>query len=100
MEEISKHLEFSPDIPRSNELKLQGGRLCHIDSRKVELLFYRQGEDILSLFVSDKIYKRDCYGSRGHTACIEPIGDLTLILTGTQSPDELSRHLADFKPSQ
>ncbi len=89
------HLAFHPVVPDLPAATLLGARLCQIEGRRVELLFYRQQNRTLSLFVSDRpVARDDCWAARGHHVCSRSKDGLTLLLVGQLPADELRRLLA------
>jgi anti-sigma factor RsiW len=89
------HLPFHPVVPAVPGTTLLGARLCQIDGRRVELLFYRQQNRTLSLFVSDRpVARDDCWAAREHHVCSRSQDGLTLLLVGQLPAGELRRLLA------
>jgi anti-sigma factor RsiW len=90
------HLPFEPVVPRLPRANLIGGRLCKLDGRRVQLLFYDHAGQTLSLFVTDRQQADDgCESARGHSVCGHRQGDLTLFLVGALPQAELRSLLAD-----
>ena len=80
-----------PELPGT---QLLGARLCRIDGRRVELLFYRREGRTLSLFVTDSpVAGEQCWAARGHHVCSRYMGTMTLLLVGELPADELRRLL-------
>ncbi|PYQ22112.1 MAG: hypothetical protein DMF81_13305 [Acidobacteria bacterium] len=86
---------FSPVAPVFPASRLVGGRLCQIDGRLVQLLFYDAKGEKLSLFVSGgDLGEPGCREARGHHVCTRRIGGRSLALVGKVPAEELL-HLAD-----
>lgn len=91
---FSGHVPFSAVVPKLPGATLLGGRLCKIEERRVELLFYKREQRTLSLFISDRPgTSAGCRESRGHHVCSRSQGNLTMLLVGELPADELSRLL-------
>jgi anti-sigma factor RsiW len=89
------HVPFAPVVPEMPGAHLLGARLCRIDGRRVELLFYQQEGRTLSLFVTDRPLDADaCWAARGHHVCSRSKGGLTLLLVGELPAEALRRLLA------
>lgn len=74
---------FTPIAPHLPDARLTGGRLCKIEGRRAQLLFYTCGRQALSVFVLD----RDpgdgrCRESRGRHVCSRQLGSLTVLAVG------------------
>jgi len=74
---------FTPIAPHLPDARLTGGRLCKIEGRGAQLLFYTCGRQTLSVFVLD----RDpgdgrCRESRGRHVCSRRLGSLTVMAVG------------------
>ncbi|MBI3073285.1 MAG: zf-HC2 domain-containing protein [Deltaproteobacteria bacterium] len=81
---------FEPVVPALPGAALVGGRLCKIEGRHVELLFYRALGETLSLFVADRpLAASDCRAAKGHTVCGTTRGAHTLLLVGQRPRAEL-----------
>ena len=86
---------FSPVAPVFPASRLVGGRLCQIDGRLVQLLFYDAKGEKLSLFVSGgDLGEPGCREARGHHVCTRRVGGRTLVLVGKVPAEELL-HLLD-----
>ncbi len=91
---FSGHVPFSAVVPKLPGATLLGGRLCKIEERRVELLFYKREQRTLSLFISDHPgISAGCWASRGHHVCSRSQGELTMLLVGELPADELGRLL-------
>jgi anti-sigma factor RsiW len=85
---------FPPVAPLLPGSKLIGGRLCKLDGKRVELLFYGSGGRTLSLYAfGGELGVRGCREARDHWVCGRRLGDLTLLLVGQASGVELRRLL-------
>jgi anti-sigma factor RsiW len=74
---------FTPAVPTFPAARLLGGRLCSIDGRRVQLLFYEQGSRRLSLYVSDgPALAGECRGDGPLHVCSRQHEGLTLTLVG------------------
>jgi anti-sigma factor RsiW len=92
---------FAPAAPVFLNSQLVGGRLCHIDGRRVQLLFYDAGGEKLSLYVSDRdLGDGGCRQSRGHHVCSRRVGDRSLILVGRLPSEQLLRLLEEAARSE
>lgn len=90
------HLPFDAVVPRLSHANLIGGRLCKLDGRRVQLLFYNHAGQTLSLFVTDQQQPNDgCESARGHSVCRRRQGDLTLFLVGVLPQAGLQSLLAE-----
>jgi len=88
-------IPFEPVVPRLAAAQLIGGRVCKIEGRKVQLLFYELGERRLSLYISDRpAARRECYSDGEHGVCVERRGRLSLMLVG-RAPERQLRALLD-----
>lgn len=100
IEFFSNRLPFTPVAPRLEGVRLIGGRLCKVQGRRVELLFYRADSNAtLSLFVSDQALGDDgCREARGLQVCGRRADGLTLLIVGGSPPEHLRLLLdrADF----
>jgi len=86
---------FSPVAPVFPASRLVGGRLCQIDGRLVQLLFYDAKGEKLSLFVSGgDLGEPGCREARGHHVCTRRVGSRSLVLVGKLPAEELL-HLLD-----
>jgi anti-sigma factor RsiW len=95
---FSDRVPFKPVAPRLEGARLVGGRLCKIQGRRVQLLFYRsrgdQGDQTISLFVSDQeLGGIGCRESRGLHVCSRGSGGLVLLAVGAVSAEDLRRLL-------
>lgn len=95
---FSGRIPFPPVAPRIDGARLLGGRLCKIEGRRVELLFYQTDpttpDTTLSLFVSDQgLGGAGCREARGLRVCGRRAGELTLLLVGKRPPHDLRRLL-------
>lgn len=85
---------FSPVAPRLPGSQLMGGRLCTLKGKRAELLFYGSGKRTLSLYAfGGDMDVGGCRQTRGHSVCDRRVGDMTLLLVGQASGDELRRLL-------
>lgn len=81
---------FEPVVPTLGAAKLIGGRVCKIEGRKVQRLFYEINERMLSLYISDRPTKMEkCHKDGEHCVCGERRGRLSLMLVGRASEHEL-----------
>ena len=86
---------FEPVVPRLGSAQLIGGRVCKIQGRKVQLLFYELGERKLSLYVSDRPTSMEkCHEDGGHCVCGKQLAGLSLMLVG-RGPESEMRQLLD-----
>ncbi len=93
---FADHLPFSPVVPHLPGATLLGARLCKIEDRRVELLFYRHQDLTLSLFVTDTPVASDvCWAARDHHVCSRVTHGRTMLLVGRLAADELRRLLND-----
>jgi anti-sigma factor RsiW len=93
---FARHLPFAAVVPDLPGAALIGGRLCQIEGRRVELLFYRHEDRTLSLFATDRqLLEEGCHGARGHQVCSRSMGGLTFLLVGELPEDELRRLLLE-----
>lgn len=91
---FAEHLPFAAVVPELPGTQLLGARLCRIEGRRVELLFYRRENRTLSLFVTDSpVAAGQCWAARGHHVCSRSDAQLTLLLVGELPADELRRLL-------
>ncbi len=91
---FAEHVPFAAVVPNVPGAELLGARLCRIEGRRVELLFYRRENRTLSLFVSDSpVATGGCREARGLHVCSRPVGGLALLLVGELPADELRRLL-------
>jgi anti-sigma factor RsiW len=85
---------FPPVAARLPGSRLIGGRLCKLGGKRAELLFYGSGGQTLSLYAfGGAMDAPGCREARGHWVCGRQVGDLTLLLVGQTSRDELRRLL-------
>jgi anti-sigma factor RsiW len=90
------HVPFPAVVPELPGAELLGGRLCQIEGRRVELLFYRREERTLSLFVTDTPSgDANCWETRAHHVCSRSHGRTSMLLVGQLPADELRRLLAE-----
>jgi len=87
---------FTPIAPHLPDARLTGGRLCKIEGRGAQLLFYTCGRQTLSVFVLD----RDpgdgrCRDSRGRHVCSRRIGELTVLAVGEMPGQMLEKLLRE-----
>jgi anti-sigma factor RsiW len=84
---------FDPVAPAIPGARLLGGRLCQVDGRRVQLLFYRtDSKATVSLFVADRALGNDfCREARGLEVCSRGTGSLTLVLVGNGEAEYLRR---------
>jgi len=81
---------FSPVAPVFPASRLVGGRLCQIEGRLVQLLFYDAKGEKLSLFVSGgDLGEPGCREARGHHVCTRRVGGRSLVLVGKVPAQEL-----------
>jgi anti-sigma factor RsiW len=82
--------------PRLEGARLVGGRLCKIQGRRVQLLFYRaHADETISLFVSDQdLGEPGCREARGLQVCSRRADGLALLAVGG-GPSEALRRLLD-----
>ncbi len=81
---------FDPVVPKFRHAALLGGRLCKIEGRKVQLLFYERGSESFSLYISDgPIGMTGCRTSGAHSVCVARRGPLSFTLVGDVSQDVL-----------
>ncbi|MEX1245020.1 MAG: zf-HC2 domain-containing protein [Thermoanaerobaculia bacterium] len=74
---------FSPIVPHLPDARLTGARLCKIEGRRAQLLFYRCGRQTLSVFVLDHDPGDGrCRESRGSHVCSRQLGSLTVLAVG------------------
>jgi anti-sigma factor RsiW len=91
---FAEHLPFAAVVPELPGTQLLGARLCRIEGRRVELLFYRRENRTLSLFVTDSpVAAGQCWAGRGHHVCSRSDAKLTFLLVGELPADELRRLL-------
>jgi anti-sigma factor RsiW len=93
---FSGRVSFTPIAPHLEGARLVGARLCKIEGRRVQLLFYRHGSDsTLSLFVAghDSGPASGCQEARGLAVCSRTSRGLTLHLVGTGARPDLQRLL-------
>lgn len=91
---FAEHVPFAAVVPNVPGAELLGARLCRIEGRRVELLFYRRENRTLSLFVSDSpVTTGSCSEARGLHVCSRPAGGLALLLVGELPAGELRRLL-------
>lgn len=104
------HVPFPVVVPHLPGAELLGARLCRIDGRRVELLFYRRAALTLSLFVTDDpSVTTDCWEENDHHVCSRRHDTTNVLLVGALPVDELRtlldasvisspRHLAHEEP--
>jgi anti-sigma factor RsiW len=92
---FSERVPFRPVAPRLPGTRLIGGRLCKIQGRRVQLLFYHaEPETTVSLFVSDQtLGAESCREARGLQVCGRRAGALTLLAVGGIERGHLRRLL-------
>jgi len=93
---FSGRLPFTPVAPRLEGAHLIGARLCKIEGRRVQLLFYRDDSDVtLSLFVGDHGLSAGsgCRETRGLRVCSRTLDGLSLHVVGAAPRDHLRRML-------
>lgn len=89
---------FTPVAPRLPDARLTGGRLCKIEGRQAQLLFYTCEGQALSVFVLDRPSGDGrCRESRGRHVCSRRIGELTLVAVGEAQGETLEKLLRDAK---
>jgi len=87
---------FEPLVPALDGARLIGGRVCKIDGRKTQLLFYELKDRKLSLYVSDRpTASQGCHKARGHHVCGRGRGHLSLMLVGDAPQNKLWALLDD-----
>ena len=91
---FSGRIPFEPVVPRLEGARLLGGRLCKLEGRRLQLLFYRVDPRIadttLSLFISDQGFGgTGCREARGLQVCGRRAGALMLLLVGQRPADEI-----------
>lgn len=85
---------FDPVVPRLGPASLVGGRVCKVEGRKVQLLFYELDGRHLSLYVSDRpAAMKSCHDDGEHSVCQRQLAGLSLILVGKGQESEMSRLL-------
>ena len=95
---FANRVSFRPVVPRLGGSALKGGRLCMLAGHPSELLFYDLNGETVSLFVGDRgLAAPGCDSSRGHQVCERRVGDVSLMLVGTQPSDRLERMLAEAR---
>ncbi len=93
------HVPFGAMVPTVPGAALLGARLCRIEGRRVELLFYRREDRTLSLFVIDSpVTTSNCSEARGLHVCSRSLGDVAMLLVGELPADELRRLLDETVP--
>ena len=92
---FSDRVPFAPVAPRLEGAHLIGGRLCRVQGRRVQLLFYRVDTGVtLSLFVSDQdLGSGGCREARGLHVCGRRARGLTLLAVASSPPEEVRRLL-------
>ncbi len=92
---FADRVPFRPVAPRLEGARLIGGRLCKIQGRRVELLFYRgHRNETISLFVSDQdLGGSGCRAARGLQLCSRRSGGLALLAVGGVPAEDLRRLL-------
>lgn len=87
---------FAPIAPRLPDAHLTGGRLCRIEGRQAQLLFYTCGRQPLSVFVLDgEPGDGRCRESRGQHVCSRRMGGLTLLAIGEVQKEQLEKLLRE-----
>jgi anti-sigma factor RsiW len=87
---------FTPIAPRLPDARLIGGRLCKIEGRRAQLLFYRCEERTVSLFIMDlDLGAGRCLESRGRHVCSRRFGNLTALAVGEISGHALEQLLRE-----
>jgi anti-sigma factor RsiW len=85
---------FDPVVPALGSAKLVGGRVCKIEGRKVQLLFYEFGDRHVSLYVSDRPPSMErCHDDGEHSVCHRQLAGLSVMLVGRGSKTEVGRLL-------
>jgi anti-sigma factor RsiW len=92
---FADRVPFPPLAPRLPGARLVGGRLCKVQGRRVQLLFYRvSGDETVSLFVSDRdMGGAGCREARGLQVCSRRTAGLTLLAVSGGPPAGLRRLL-------
>lgn len=81
---------FDPVVPALDGSRLIGGRLCRIEGKTVQLLFYERGGQKLSLYVSEgSAGVVGCHGRGGPRVCGHRSENLSLMLVGDAPETEL-----------
>lgn len=92
------HVSFRAIAPTLPNAQLLGGRLCRIEGKLTELLFYQHEQQVLSLFVAEEPLTVDgCTSSRDHQVCSSSHGDVVLTLVGKLPREEAERLLSHAK---
>ena len=87
---FAEHLSFPAVVPSLLGATLLGGRLCKLEGRRVELLFYRLDHRTLSLYVADQpVMPNGCTASGGHHVCARSHHQLALVLVGELPAEHL-----------
>lgn len=90
-------VSFQPVAPEVEGAELVGGRDCTLKGDRVQLLFYRVEDRILSLFVSDDLEApATCRRREDHTVCVDDRGHLRLMMVGQEPADRLRGRLASI----
>lgn len=93
---FSGHLPFPPTVPRVPGADLLGARLCQIEGRRVELIFYKRESRTLSLFITDgPVPAGECWEARAHHVCSRSMGALTFMVVAELPEQELRRLLEE-----
>lgn len=86
---------FVAAVPRLPSATLFGGRLCNIDGRNVELLFYDRANKRFSLYVADNpAAPMGCAGDGTHNVCSRRVDGLVLTIVGDAEQEDLLAMLA------
>jgi RNA polymerase sigma-70 factor (ECF subfamily) len=86
---------FGPVVPTLGSARLLGGRLCKLQGRNVQLLFYELAGRKLSLYVSDRPASAEtCHKDGEHCVCGQRRGNLSLMLVGRATEQELRELLS------
>lgn len=89
---------FAAAVPQLPSATLIGGRLCNIDGRNVELLFYDQADRRFSLYVTDNSASpMGCAGDGTHNVCSRPMDGLVLTIVGNAEQEDLRAMLASAR---
>ena len=97
---FSGHLPFQPTVPRLPGADLLGARLCQLEGRRVELIFYQREGRTLSLFITDgAVPAGRCWEAREHHVCSRPMGGLTFLAVAELPEQELRRLLEEATPA-
>lgn len=97
---FAARVPFAPVAPALPGARLIGGRLCQLEGRHVQLLFYscESPSRTLSVFVSDRHLAEDgCREFHGHGVCCRRVGKLTVLAVGRVPGDSLRQILREAK---